>query len=296
MLVEVIAEGGPRLRVVESASAGWVLAPRRSNLDGWWSLSPRFETAARPGLDGDFAPGRLLVESRVVTIAAHFLGGSRADVQDALSDTARLLKRFVRLVVTDGELVQHGWGFVAERVAVENIANSVVSVSLIVKMSDPLKYAGRGEGLADWETATGFWAETVSGGLLFPLADQSPRDDVTVSGEPTLLFTEGGLTNSVECVNVGGADSWPILEATGPFDWCQWVCAGQVVRWETPVAEGDTLQINTHSGEIVVGGLPGYVTSFALDEFFPLVPGENVVAFQASHPSRYRVRWLSAWL
>lgn len=280
------------------AGAGWFLTARTAGqLDGWFSLTPRFEQVPRPNLDGDYAPAHLLTESRVVTVNLAVIAQSPEDLHSMQDTVGGLTKRFLRLIVDEDGLVRHADCFVSARPTVSLVSATVMLVVLQLTCPDPLRYLGRGDGLEDWETAVGQWSASAAlSGLLFPVFGQAPRDDVASTLTPTLRFTGGTTTNSVVATNRGQAPVWPILEAVGPFDWCEWECAGHLVSWDSPVPEGSTLQINTHSGEIRVGDFYGSQSSLAVDDFFQLPPGDSVVAFQASHSARFRVRWLSAWM
>lgn len=112
----------------------------------------------------------------------------------------------------------------------------------------------------------------------------------------TARFTEQGLTNSALVVNVGNSPTWPVLEADGPFDWARFVYDGHVIRWEATVPSGMTLRINTHTGAVEIGGLRVVPSALVNDDFFQLPAGTSSVAFASSHPTNYRVRWLSAWM
>lgn len=112
----------------------------------------------------------------------------------------------------------------------------------------------------------------------------------------TARFTEQGLTNSALVVNTGNSPTWPVLEADGPFDRAHWVYDGHVVRWESTVPAGMTLRINSHTGAVEIGGNRVVPSALVNDDFFQLPAGTSAVAFASSHPTKYRVRWLSAWM
>lgn len=296
LMVSLIGESSEVVFPEVFSGEGWLfVGPRSENLSGWWSLDPRAQAVERPNMNGSYGPMGLLVSHRVVGVQAVFRG-SESECEVARSLIASLVSQHLRMVITDGDEVLHAKCFISEKPAIKNLNATTFTLGLVLTCPDPLKYSGTGESLSDWLVASGFWSTGSAGGLLFPLFDQAPNDLVSSTAEPTMRFTESGLTNSVTVINDGQAAVWPILEATGPLSTARWECAGHVVEWEGVLDEGNLLRIDTRSGDVTVGEFEAPSASIISDDFFQIQPGENTVSFSADRNASYRVRWLSAWM
>lgn len=304
MKITLVSEAGAVLELPDRGASplGWVLAPFDDGaMEGWWtSPAPRAEAVARPQANGAFAPSRLLVGARVLTVVFHHW--SRQDPvaeREARELVAAMSRGWLRVVVEDAGEVRHVRGFVSAEPKIQHRSPTVSTHSLVITCPDPVKYAGPGsddEALSGWESVMGRWGTAALGGALFPLFDQAPRDDVSATTAPTLRFTETGLLNSLTCVNAGTEPTWPVLEVDGPVKWAQWQLGDHVVRWQGTVPSGLTLRINTHIGHVTIGGQTVGTALLIQDDYFQLSPGENVVSFSASDSTVWRVRWMSAWM
>lgn len=271
-------------------------------LEGWYeSPAPRAEAITRPQADGAYAPWRLLVGARVVTLVFHHRAQDPVGARGAFDRVMGLVKQWVRIAVREpgGLGVKHVRGFISEQPEIVRHDERTHTFTVIVTCPDPLKYAGVGsddDGLTGWEAGEGRWTTLVEGGLLFPIFDQAPRLDVVGRLVPVARFTESLPANTLTVVNRGTAATWPVLEAVGPFSWAQWESGGQVVRWEGEVGAGRTLRINTHTGAVTIAGEKVSPAGIVRPGFFQLAPGETTITFTASHEAVFRVRWMSAWM
>ena len=282
-----------------TSSMGWGLAPASTGaMEGWWEPpAPRAEAVARPQADGAFAPLDLLVGARVLTIVAHHDCGDPQAEREAREQIARVCRGWLRIVVDEAGRTSHVRGFVSAQAKVTHVFDRRSTWSLVITCPDPLRYEGAGsddEGLSGWRVVEGMWSASGDGGLLSPLFDQSPREDVSVSSVPVMVFT-GVVSSSLRVDNPGTAPTWPVLEVDGPVGWARWTLDEQVVEWGTGVPEGMTLRINTHDGMVSLGAVRIPQTGLVRDEFFALEPGTSQVAIAADRAATLRVRWLPAW-
>lgn len=282
---------------------GWGLAPYEAgSLDGWWTPpSPRADAIERPQVDGAFAPASLLVKARVLTLVMHHDSSTPLLERRAREQIAVLSRGWLRVVVEEEGRTSHVRGFVSERVKLTHRSGTRSTWSLILTCPDPLKYEGAGGAVDDlslswWHVSEGVWsAAGGDGGVLSPLFDQTPREDVTTTAAPTLLFT-GVQSSALRVVNDGSVPTWPVLEVDGPVSWARWVLDDHVVEWSSPVPAGMTLRINSQDGMVTLGGVQVSQVGLSRDDFFPLMPGESALSVSSDRPARMRVRWLPAWM
>ena len=303
--VRVIADDGQEIVAPATGygDGGWGLATYAAGaLEGWWTPpAPRTDTVERPQADGSFAPSRLLVGARVLTLVLHHHGGTSLDEREAREALAAMSRQWVRVIVEEDGRTSHVRGYVSETVKLTHVSSVQSRHTLILTCPDPLKYEGVGGTVDDlslswWHVSQGVWsAGAGDGGVLSPLFDQTPRDDVTTTGAPTLLFT-GVQSSTLRVVNDGTMPTWPVLEVDGPVSWARWVLDDQVVGWSSPVPTGMTLRINSQDGMVTLGDVQITQAGLSRDDFFPLMPGESAISVYSDEPARMRVRWLPAWI
>lgn len=279
---------------------GWALAEAtNSNMEGWWEAPrPRAAAIDRPQASGAFAPADLLTGPRVLTINAHHAADSDEDELQARTLISSITRQWVRIIVTEAGRTSHVRAFLSAQAKMEHWDDEGATWSMIFTCPDPLKYEGNGAGPGQagsaWKLAEYAWRDG-EGGALFPAFDQSPREDVSTSASPNLLFT-GVRSLALEVNNTGGLPVWPVLEAVGPVGRISWRLGGQIVEWRRPIPSGALLRIDTKTGLVTINGARERLSGLSEDDFFTLPVGESVVALDMDRPALARVRWLPAWM
>lgn len=300
--ITLTSRDGESLRAGTSSHpdpSGWWLGEASSGaMEGWWAPPPpRAESVDRPQADGAFAPAHLLVGARVLTLVLHHVGVSQADEQQARALIAALARGWLRVVVEEEGATYHVRAFSSAHPKVTHHSGQASTWSLVLTCPDPLKYEGAGSddgSLTGWHVVEYAWRDG-EGGALFPAFDQSPREDVTTSSSPNLLFT-GVRSLALEVNNTGGLPVWPVLEAVGPVGRISWRLGGQIVQWRRPIPSGALLRIDTKTGLVTINGQRERLSGLSEDDFFTLPVGESVVALDMDRPALARVRWLPAWM
>lgn len=299
--VVIRAQDGSQVTLDSSEPTdGWALAEATSsNMEGWWEAPrPRAEAIDRPGASGAFAPAQLLTGPRVLTINAHHAASSEEDELRARSLISSITRQWVQIIVTEAGRTTHVRAFLSAQAKIEHWEDEGSTWSMIFTCPDPLKYEGNGaspgQAGSAWKLAEYAWRDG-GGGALFKAFDQSPRQDVTTSNQPRLLFT-GVQSLALEVDNTGGVPAWPVLEAVGPLRRMSWKLNGHVVEWNRPVPARALLRIDTKTGEVTINGSRERLSGLSEDDFFALPVGKSIVALDMDQPAMARVRWLQAWM
>lgn len=251
-----------------------------------------------PGQDGQFDETAYF-GTRVVTLTGSFGPGTNGSRSQGLSQMAPFVSPQARpslVFALDGDVYERQ--FPSMRVANLTASPSSGTEAPFViswKCSDPIAY-----GLTVNEVDLSPEAEISDPGRKYPLT--FPR--VYPPG-----FGSGGRT---PVVTNGNYAAWPILRIFGP-------CTGPMIKWLDPVsfnptgtqviipdlviAGGQYLEVNTRNQTVLLNGDPmanrySFV-DFANTSWGPLLPGDNVLVFQASAaatPSITEVLWSDAFL
>lgn len=270
--------------VVDDAGVQW----RLLDVEGWHGRSGvgvRTARADRPGRDGQLR-GRSYRTERIITLGGLAYAPDAASLDAAgetiaaLCDDATVLHT---LVGTDATGID-------KQAAVELNAESkfehqterVAAWQIQLAAPDPLRYATTAQ------TASCGLA-TTTGGLAFPLV--FPLD-----------FGPGAGGGTMTLVNDGNTATWSVLTITGP--------APDPVIIDTDTGErlalsgltvdaGQTLVLDTDARTVLLAGVASRRGALTADStWFPLRPGMNRLAFQASSydaGANLAAAWRSAW-
>lgn len=261
--------------------------------------APRKVLTDLPGQDGQFDETAYF-STRTVTITGNFgpsdFGDSRSRGLSAFAPFMAAMARPQLIFALDGDVYER---------------------SLTMSPADFTAPVGPGGNTANF-TASWTCADPIAYGLITHEVNLDPEAEISDPGRRyPLTFPRvyppgfGGGGRTVVETN-GNHPTWPILRIFGP-------CTGPMVKWLDPVsfnttgtqviipdlviAGGDYLEVNTRDQTVLLNGDSmanrySYV-DFADTSWGPLLPGTNVLVFQASaaaSPSVTEVLWADAYL
>lgn len=241
---------------------------RWKELVGWDDMPGLdLSDAPRPNDHGDFA-GTGLYQSRLpfLTLAVH--GSTVEDTEELL----RLLRTRMAYDDTETPLV------------IRDAAGTLQAAARVIARTIPHQ-PNRTMGVADagvqWKCSsplrTGMVTRTAhltqgagSGGLEYPLEYPLDYGTPAVGGSTTL-------------VNDGEAPAPAVVTFHGPGNGYGIAAAGQLLKFNLPLADGDTLTVDTHSGTVLLNGSSdrtGWIApESAPPETWRIPPGDTSVRF-----------------
>lgn len=269
----------------DSTGVEWIV----EDVDGWDMADVDSAVLPRFGVDGSWI-GAGFYRSRFVTLKGILVGSTLAAAQ---AGSARLLAasgmiRTAGVLVVHEEVPQQAVVRLAGRVRLDRslVGGRAVRFEVPLVAADPRKY-GTVEESKTFGTST---TSVPAAGFEFPL------------GLP-FSFGSGNVITGGTAVVVGGTvPTYPRLTFRGPSTAPSItnVSSGNLVwRWTGTLSAGQTLEVDFDAASVLLGGTASrYHLVDPASIWWPLVPGQNVLRYDASGTGTgdVTVRWRSAWL
>lgn len=279
---------------VDSDGVVWFV----SEDQGWFEpVEDRVSDSDKPAGNGSYSSPNL-DSTRVITLTGWCKAPDAVSADRAKNQFAALLKRghlFQLLVeepvVDKVAMVKRAGGRATARSALE------FNWQLIMTAPDPQKYA------ADVSTASTGLAQDAPGGIVW----NGPAGSTGIQwGGPTgstgvRYQTGSGVTGVMQLLNEGTGDSPVRFVILGPVTTPSIVntSTGETLTYGGTITTGQTLEIDTGTGEVTLDGADRRSFLTAVD-FFTLPPGESTdVAFRSPSPSPtadLAAIWQYAWI
>lgn len=245
------------------------------DISGWKSL-PSLDVVSTPvggGADGEFLSDKWPVRARHMLVSGYATASTRAAaelLQDVIARDAFPRNKDVVLTRHEG-IPKYMVCRVADR-EFQDFSQYEFRWVVTLIAGNPFKYDADPP---DNSSGSAGVAGTSSGGRVYPRT--YPLTYTT--------NTESEFANQVVVTNRGTANTWPVMTLTGPLVKGAWRLTNDTtardVRFDVGLAVGDTMTINFQAREALLNGT--LVTPSILGDFWPVVPGVNVIKMFADY-------------
>jgi phage-related protein len=266
---------------LNGADEAWI-----DGFEGWTDTVPPVVVQSQKAIgDGAYLAKKLYAQGRVINIEGMIACVDEEGTEDSWNDLV-----FNAFPLNEDIVITHqgpgSWKYVTCRVISSvkptQFMPNGFRFSLDVLCEDPFKYDAQNT-LAGTAGVVG----NSSGGMTFPL-----KFPLVFNGNPA------GEGNQIVLVNVGTADTYPLIVINGQLDagWrVELSNTGESLSFAVDVGVGQTLTINSKTQVADIDGSP--VTGLVEGDFFALKPGVNILKLFGNYVpgTTFTVTAKSAW-